>query len=186
MIEDHQQDTIADAGERQSRAPGPRVASALAAACALALVALVVLGVWLRGESSDLDAREDDRAAVMQAAERFTETWNTFQADDVEGYLKRVTPLLTTKFRATVTEGSEDVITGIEQQQLSSEGEVLVDGDGIPLVGISSLDRDSAIVLVVSDANRVASGQQVLRHWRWELEMRKVDGEWLVDDFKEV
>ena len=63
---------------------------------------------------------------------------------------------------------------------------MLTDGDGIPLVGIASIDGDSAEVLVVSDANRVANRQRVLRHWRWQVSLVKVDGEWLVDDFKEV
>ena len=122
----------------------------------------------------------------MQASERFVETWNTFAPDDVDGYVERVSALLTTKFRTEFTGAAEDVVTGIEQQQLTSTGEVLVDGDGIPLVGIATLDPDSAEVLVVSDANRVSGGQEVLRHWRWQVSLVKVDGEWLVDSFKEV
>jgi len=97
-----------------------------------------------------------------------------------------VSPLLTTKFRTEFTDAAKDVVTGIEAQQLSSEGKVLVDSDGIPLVGIASLDDDSAEVFVVSDASRVAGGQQVLRQWRWQLSMTKSGEEWLVDDFSEV
>jgi hypothetical protein len=97
-----------------------------------------------------------------------------------------VAPLLSTKFRTEFTEGSADVVQGLEQQQLGSSGEVLVDRDSVPLVAISAVDEDSAEALVVADAERVAGGQQVLRHWRWQVSLVKVDGEWLVDEFEEV
>ena len=164
----------------------PRLATVLAALVALALVAGVVLGWWLRSTGQEQRETEQDRLAVMQASERFVETWNTFTPEDVDGYVERVSALLTTKFRTEFTGAAEDVVTGIERQQLSSTGEVLVDGDGIPLVGIATIDPDSAEVLVVSDANRVSGGQEVLRHWRWQVSLVKVDDEWLVDSFKEV
>ena len=63
---------------------------------------------------------------------------------------------------------------------------MLEDKDEIPLVGVASMDSDSAEVLVVSDAQRISNGQKVLRHWRWQLHMVKVDGKWLVDDFDEI
>ena len=51
---------------------------------------------------------------------------------------------------------------------------------------IASMDGDSAEVLVVADAQRVSSGQEVVRHWRWQISFVKSDGEWLVDAFEEV
>ena len=63
---------------------------------------------------------------------------------------------------------------------------MLENRDEIPLVGVASMDDDSAEVLVVSDANRTANGQKVLRHWRWQIHLVKVDGQWLVDDFDEI
>ena len=184
--------SAADAAEvNESTAPDAtprnrRLATILAALCLLALVALVALVLWLRAQDQEQQDAEQDRIAVLQAAERFTETFNTFTADEAEEYVERVAPLLSTKFRTEFTEGSSDVIEGIEQQQLESSGEVLVDGDSIPLVAVSSIDDDSAEALVVADADRVAGGQQVLRHWRWQVSLVKVDGEWLVDDFEEV
>jgi Mce-associated membrane protein len=164
----------------------PRLATTLAALCALVLVAGIVLMFWLRAQTEENADAEQDRIQVLQAAEQFTETFNTFRPDDAKDYVDRVSALLSTKFRTEFEDGSEDVITGITQQRLFSKGEVLSDGDGIPLVGIASIDVDSAEVLVVSDAKRVASGQRVLRHWRWQVSLVKVDGKWLVDDFKEV
>jgi Mce-associated membrane protein len=164
----------------------PGWATVLAALCVLVLLVGIVVNVYLGRTKGAQDRTEADRLAVLQATEKFTESWNTFQPDEADAYVERVAPLLTTKFRKDFTDSAQDVVTGIQQQQLSSTGEVLVDADGIPLVGVSTLDNDSAEVLVVSDANRVAGGQKVLRHWRWQVSLVKVDGEWLVDSFKEV
>lgn len=164
----------------------PRLATVLAVLCALLLAGGTVMALHLRDKGAERRDLEADRLAVLQAAERFTETWNTFTPDAAQEYVDDVAPLLSTKFRAEFTEAAADVITGITQQQLSSTGTVLADSDGIPLVGIASLDPDSAEVLVVSDAERVAGGQNVVRYWRWQIQLVKVGGEWLVDGFDEV
>ena len=168
--------------------PGSRsgLATILAVLCTLALVGAVVLFLWLQDRTQDVEAAEQDRLTAMQAAERFAVEWNTFRPSEVDSYVDRISPLLTTKFRGQFTNAAEDVVAGITQQRLFSKGEVLRDGDGIPLVGISSIDADSAEVLVVADAKRVANQQRVLRHWRWQVSLDKVDGTWLVDSFKEV
>ncbi len=168
---------------RQTR---PRLATALAVLLALALVAGVAVGLWMRGRSSDIDAGDTDRAEVVQAAQRFTVTWNTIDPAKVQEYVDAVEPLLSTKFRKEFTDTQQDVIGGITQLGLSSTGKVLNDEDGIPLIGIADLDADSAKVMVVSDAQRVSGGQPVVRHWRWELTMVKVKDQWLVDDLKAV
>ena len=170
-------------GDRRSH---PRIATLLAVLCLLALAGGVVAGVLLRNEASDVTADDTDRAEVVQAAQRFTVTWNTIDPKDAEGYVDKVAPLLSTKFRKEFTDTKADVIGGITQLGLSSKGKVLNDDDGIPLVGIADLDSDSAKVLVVSDSQRVSGGQPVVRHWRWELSLVKVKGAWLVDDLKAV
>jgi hypothetical protein len=168
------------------RAGFPLLVVVLAVLCVAALVAAVWLTIWLRGETADNERLAQDRVAVRQAAERFTESWNTFEAGEAEQYVESVAPLLSTKFRAEFEDAASDVVTGIEQQQLSSTGTVLADRDEVPLVGIASMDGDSAQVLVVADAQRSVSGQDVLRHWRWQVRFVKSDGEWLVDGFEEV
>jgi Mce-associated membrane protein len=184
------QHPVTETGDPGPSGRGPQhrrtIATVLAAVTVLALAGVVVLLTWLRGETSEIDAAQQDRLEVTQATERFVESWNTFTPENAEQYVEDIAPLLSTKFRTEFTDSAEDVLTGIEQQQLSSEGEVLVDTDGIPLVGIATLDQDSAEVLVVSDADRESSGQQVVRHWRWQVSLVQVDGEWLVDAFKEV
>ena len=164
----------------------PSVATALALLCVAALVAAVWVTLWLRGETAENEQLAEDQVALRQAAERFTETWNTFEAGQAQEYIDSVTPLLSTKFRTEFEKAAANVVTGIEQQQLSSVGKVLADEDEVPLVGIANQDDDSAQVLVVSDAQRVSSGQQVVRHWRWQISFVKTDGEWLVDKFEEA
>ena len=185
MIEDDDQhlDEPAPHERRRSR---PLLATVLTGLCALVLFSGLVFLFWLRGQTQEHEDAQQDRAAVVQAAQRFTVTWNTFRPKDADTYVERVTPLLSTKFAKEFADASEDVVTGITQQRLFSKGRVLTDGDDVPLVGIASIDPDSAEVLVVADATRVANRQRVLRHWRWQLSMVKVDGEWLVDHFKEV
>jgi hypothetical protein len=168
------------------RTTRPRLATLLAVLCVLALVGGIGAGLWLRGESDEIESGDTSRAEVVQAAQRFTVTWNTIDPKDAQAYVEAVAPLLSTKFREEFTENQEDVVTGITQLGLSSDGKVLNDEDGIPLVGIADLDSDSAKVMVVSDSQRVSGGQPVVRHWRWELSMVKIDGDWLVDDLKAV
>ena len=164
----------------------PWLATVLAVLCVLALAGAVALVWWLDGETDDRTRLESDRTAVIEAAETFTETWNTFRPKEVESYIESIAPLLSQKFRTEFEDASADVARGVVQQRLFSKGAVLKDGDGVPLIGIASLDGDSAEVLVVADATRVANRQRVLRHWRWQVSLVKVDGEWLVDNFEEV
>lgn len=176
--------------DRSSADDQPRsrgwVASVLVALCVLTIVGGLVLVRWLDARTEERVEAEQDRADVVAAAEEFTVVWNTFKPKDASTYVDRVSPLLSTKFRTQFEDAAQDVVTGITQQRLFSKGEVLDDGDGAPLIGIASIDNDSAEVLVVADAKRVANRQRVLRHWRWQVSLVKVDGEWLVDKFKEV
>ena len=171
---------------KRGRRTRPRLATALAVLCVLALAGGIVAGVWMKRESSTITADDTERAELVQAAQRFTATWNTIDPKDAQGYVDKVSPLLSTKFRKEFTDTQQDVIGGITQLGLSSKGKVLNDEAGIPLVGIADVDSDSAKVLVVSDSQRVSGGQPVLRHWRWELSMVRVKGQWLVDDLKAV
>ena len=163
----------------------PVLATTLAALCLLLVVAGVAVFLYVHPAQAQA-AQAEDRAAVVQAAERFVETRDTFTAKDVDGYIARVGPLLTTKFRAQFVKLTQGLAEGIKQQSMQSKGKVLVDEAGIPLVGIARIDPDSATVLTVSDAYRVVSGQKVLRHFRGEIQLVKVQGKWLVDDFKNL
>jgi hypothetical protein len=164
-----------------------RLATILAGLCAVLLVGGLVLGVWLRERSGDMERADKDHVDVVQAAQRFTVTWNTMDPEDAEGYVSRVDDLITDKFREEAFGGQdEEAVKLIREGGITSDAKVLVNGDGIPLVGVSTIDPNSAVVMVVADSNRTVNKQRVQRHWRWQLELVKQDGQWLVDDLSTV
>ncbi|HEX6248661.1 MAG TPA: hypothetical protein VFZ64_12385 [Nocardioidaceae bacterium] len=165
------------AGTRQPGSPGLR--TAMAVVLALLLVAAVAAMVWgftrLGSAEEDLDARAD----AVRAAERFAVAVNNYDAQDIDGYRASVTDLLSTKFRTGYDKAMEEIVAQIEEAEMVSEGEVLASG-------VATIDHDSARVLVVSDAVVKTVYDERQRHFRWEVSLVKVDGEWLVDDFSPV
>ena len=165
----------------------PRLATALAGVCAVVLVAGLVLGLWLRDRTEEIEREEQARAEVVAAAQRFTITWNTIDPEAAEEYVTQVGELVTDQFRKEAFQGKdEEAAQLISEGGVTSDAKVLVNEDGTPLVGVSTLDPNSAIVMVVADSNRNIDGQRALRHWRWQLELVKEGDEWLVDDLATV
>lgn len=145
----------------------------------LVLLAAVAVAAWsyLR-----LDAVEDEldaRSAAVRVAERFAVEVNNYDSASVEDYQASVSDLLTTKFRSEFETAMEDIVLQVQEAEMTSTGEVLASG-------VASLDDDSARVLVVADASVKTVVDERQRHFRWEVSLAKVDGEWLVDDFTPV
>lgn len=153
----------------------------MAAVLVLLLVAAVAVGTWgytrLRSTETQLDARAD----VTRVAEQFTVAVNNYDTASADRYKADVSKLLSTKFKADFDKAMQDIVTQIQGAKMKSDGKVLASG-------VASLDDDSARVLVVADADvTTAFDQQGLqRHFRWEVSLVKVDGRWLVDDFRPV
>ena len=163
---------------------------------ALALIVLTVLGVLVAGvlayRSSHLTDEpfslsnggqripsDAERHEVVAVAEQFCLRMDDLDGSDVEGYEKRVAQLLTTKQKAKFSsEFAEFQKLGIDKT-MESTGNVLASG-------VSDMDADSATVLVVHDSTVKTSAGTTARHSRWTVDLRKVDGEWLVDDFTPV
>jgi Mce-associated membrane protein len=145
----------------------------------LVLVAALAVAVWsgtrLQTAEEGLEARSD----VVRAAERFTVAVNNYDSESVDDYQADVSELLSTKFRSEFESAMEDIVLQVRQAEMSSQGEVLASG-------VATLDEDSARVLVVADAAVETVADQRQRHFRWEVSLVKVDGEWLVDDFAPV
>lgn len=151
--------------------------AALVAAAALAVV--VAQLVVLRPAVAEMEQEAQTRGAVVRAAERFTVEVNNYDATDIGTLEERVGPLLTTRFRTDFEKSVEDLLVQIEEARLTSKGEVLKSA-------VASVDADSATVLVVADASTQSVFDRRARHFRWEIELDKVDGEWLVDNFTPV
>ena len=170
------------AADRTSR---PWLATALAALCVLAAV---VVGVVLASRQAQSEVRTEarDRPAVLEAARRFAVTWTSYSPGDASTYLRRVGPLMSDALGTEVRKTSDDTVVRIVEGRVSSEGEVPTGAGGTPLVGVASIDPESAEVLVAVDATEDANGRQSLEHWRWQMSLVKVDGTWRVDSFEAV
>lgn len=163
---------------------------------ALGLIAVTLLGVLIAGvllyRASHLTDKpfslansgraipsDAERHEVVAVAEQFCLRMDGVDGSDVDGYKKRVSELLTTKQKEKFTqEFTEFEKLGIDEK-LKGTGTVLASG-------ISEMDGDSARVLVAHDSTVEGTSDTTQRHYRWTVDLRKVQGDWLVDDFTPV
>ncbi len=116
---------------------------------------------------------------VVAVAEQFCLRVDAFDGDHPDEYQKSVTEMLTTKYKkAFATEFAAIQQLGVQKGQ-TSKGTIVASGLG-------SLDTDSATVLVVHDNTITSTAGTTQRHSRWTVQLDKVDGRWLVDDFTPV
>ena len=175
----------ADAPEAATTPPrmSPRlsrgIAVVLAALIALAIVAVLVQLLVLRPRYEEAQAEEQARVDVTQAAEQFAVRVNNYDSASIDDYQGSVRELLTTKFAGEFEKAMGDIVTSVNEADMTSEGEVLTSA-------VTSVDPDSAEVLVVADANVKTVFDTRARHFRWEVSLVKVDGTWLVDNFTPV
>lgn len=152
-----------------------RMAAVLAVLVVAGAVAAFVSFSKLAAAEEQLDARAD----VARVAERFTVQVNNYGADSVEDYQSAVGEMLSTKFQGEFEKAMKDIVASVTEAEMNSEGTVLASG-------VATMDDDSARVLVVADADVKTVFDTRQRHFRWEVALVKVDGEWLVDDFTPV
>lgn len=169
----------AAAGPRLSPRLRRAMAAVLAALVVLALVALSLDLLVLRPRYDQVRAQDQARSDVVRVAERFAAQVNHYDVASIDGYQKRIDPLLTTKFRDEFKQAMKDIVASVKRARMTSKGEVLTSA-------VASLDPDSAQVLVVADAQVKTVYDTRLRHFRWQVSLVKVDGKWLVDDFSPV
>jgi Mce-associated membrane protein len=172
---DHDEDSATDG--RPGDSGGLR--AAMAAVLVLLLVVAVGVGIWGFTRLSAAEDELDARSAVVRVAEQFAVSVNNYDSDSVEDYKASVSELLSTKFRAEFDSAMEDIVAQVQEAEMESEGKVLASG-------VATIDDDSARVLVVADAAVTTVFDERERHFRWEVSLVKVEGEWLVDDFSPV
>lgn len=120
-----------------------------------------------------------ERHQVVGVAEQFSLRMDGVSGDDPQGYVKRVSELLTTKQKAKFASEFADFQKLGIQKGLTGTGTILASG-------VADMDSDSATVLVAHDGTVKAPDGTTQRHYRWTVTLRKVDGTWLVDDFTPV
>ena len=169
------------------------------------LVVLVVLLlasagvlVWLLAERrGQADQLQSQRESVMSTTEQFVLRLNTYGPDqlDAQGHLtdykKKVSEVITPKFDSDF-EGTGLPIAEQTVKQAGYARTAKVFG-----VGVESIDADSATAIVAAGltgsypdpkhpkdaAKRVATPEDVAR---WEVDLVKTGGHWLVDDYAPV
>jgi hypothetical protein len=178
VTENHTEDSSTQPPSTGSRAARSAVVAVLVTVLVLLLVPAGA-AVWGYTRLSAVEDRLDARADVLRVAEQFTVAVNNYDASSIEDYRSDVGALLSTKFQGEYDKTMEKVVPQVQQAEMSSEGEVLSSG-------VATVDDDSARVLVVADATVKTVYDERQRHFRWEVSLVKVDGEWLVDDFTPV
>jgi len=187
-----------EAVDRPAAPPDRRFRLVLTGALVVLLLAAAGCLVWLlaerRGAATDAQRERD---AVVRETEQFVLRLNSYGPDDLDSqghltdYKDRVLSVMSAKF------GSD-----FEQSGLSlAEQTVAQSGYGrtaeVYGVGVDRIDGDSATAVVAGaltgsypdpkapkdDSKRVDDQPQVLR---WSVDLVRVGGHWLVDDYTPV
>lgn len=156
----------------------------VALASAGTLVALLV-----RGGGTD---SQPERDTTMKVAREFMVRLNTYGPDDLDaqskqmpGYRKAVTALITPKFKASFEKSVSLAEQTVAQVQLERKADLFG-------AGVSSLDSDSATVLVAgsfTNAYDQSDGKRFTDEpapFRVAVQLVRINGTWLVDDFAPV
>ena len=172
---------IDDPGADQRRAPRLSARALRLTVTVLTVVLVLAAGTatWLWTKADAAEERQRERAAAATVASQFALRMDKVDGAKFEEYIKGVNELLTTKAR---TKNSQ-VLDALEQSYAAAK----VKGEGqVLMTAVGDADSDSATVLVVHDASVSTSQGDIEHHYRWTVDVVKVDGTWLVDDFNPV
>ena len=123
--------------------------------------------------------QDTDRRDALDVAEQFALRMDTVDGSDFDGYVAGINKLLTTKARTENVKTFDAMKQTYAAAKVSGKGKVLQRG-------VADIDADSATVLVAHDADVSTTQGDIEHHYRWSVELVKVDGEWRVDDFTPV
>jgi hypothetical protein len=160
---------------------------------ALGLLVVLLLGAALSGvfayrndhrttrpfslTNSGVSLENPDVAKVKAVAEQFALRMDSLDSSDVNAYVKRVDQVLTTRCRTQFDKSGPLLAASVGKVKFSYKGYVRA-------TGITTMDRNSAVVLISHDSVLTAGGgQSAVSAYRWTLTLRKVNGKWLVDQF---
>jgi hypothetical protein len=184
--------------ERRTSTPSPQAprfrGGLLAVLVAVTVGGLVILtwlmssrGVDAVGVQGDQERLQGQREAVMAQTEQFLLRMGTYGPDllDETGampeYRERVKEVITPKFAVSFDKEAATAEQLVAQAKISREAAVFS-------TGVSAIDEDSATALVAgafTDSYPKGDAREP-SPFRLEVELVKVDGEWLVDSFAPV
>ena len=151
----------------------------ICAVLSVVLVLAAVAAVWFGLKTKSSDDREQERASASSVASQFALRMDNVDGTNFDKYIKGINELLTTKAKTKNTEVFSAMKQSYEAAKVKGTGKVL-------LTGVGDADEDSATVLVVHDAAVSTTRGDIEHHYRWSVNVAKVDGRWLVDDFSPV
>ena len=147
-------------------------------ALSLLLAAVVALTLRSSARAAESDARADALAAATQEALNLT----TLSYEHADADLDRIVNLATGELRDRFEAEREDLPGVLAREQSISTGTVRSAG----LVKLSDDQRAAQAAIAVdaeiSNDQTRASGQPVVEHYRMVLQLRFIDGRWLVSD----
>jgi Mce-associated membrane protein len=176
-------DAVSEQEQRRPEAPTWFVA--LAAAAALLLVASGGAIGWLlqrdsaAAETSEVATDPDVRGELIGVAEQYFVEANTYDFTDVADYKARVHPLMTEQNRRTFDATMQQIAQGFADIEARATGTVRQ-------AAVETVDDDSATVMVTGDAQFDSTRIKRTYFPRWEVALRLVDGEWLVENHTEL
>ncbi|MBA3782216.1 MAG: hypothetical protein H0X12_10240 [Nocardioides sp.] len=159
----------------------------LAGVLGVLLVVSAGVLVWLLVRGGDADDTQAEREQVMSTAQQFALRINTYGPDllddkeQMPDYRTGVSELLTPKFAADFDKNVSIAEQTVVQAGIARKGEVFA-------IGVSDIDSDSAQALVAGRIDQsLAKGDDRVDSdpvpFRYVVELVRIDGEWLVDDW---
>ena len=147
------------------------------------IVAFLVWGFHSRSDASTDTSQDSNRSAAVAAAEQFALRMDDFQAASATAYTDAIKDMMTTKGKADFAQIQQvigQVFTAARPTGKAAKKGAKAPTGKIIYVGVSDIDADSATVLVAHDTSVTNSTKQL--HFRWTVDLKKVDDKWLVDD----
>ena len=165
--------------QRPARGPGARTVRLISIVLAILLIGALAVAIWLGLEARGRDQERKERAAAANVASQFALRMDSVDGEDFENYLKSITELMSTKAKTKNKQAFDAIRESYKAAKVKGEGKVL-------LTAVGDADDDSATVLVVHDQDVTTTQGKIEHHYRWTVNVVKVKGSWLVDDFSPV
>lgn len=170
---------VEDPGAQQRPARRRSPLLIVSAVLVVALLASAGVATWLGLKAHSVEEAEQERAAAANVAGQFALRMDKVDGADFDAYIKRVNELLTTKARTKNNQTFDVIKQSYTAAKVKGTGKLI-------LTAVGDSDSDSATVLVVHDAAVTTAQGDIDHHYRWSIDLVKVKGSWLVDDFNPV
>jgi Mce-associated membrane protein len=171
---------------------GSRIRAALVLVLSVVLlVALVVGGYFAYRLANPTDepfspfsgsssvVSDTQRHEAQAVAEQFALRMDNIDGTNFDSYVKKIKQLLTTKAKTDNKQVFSVMGKTYQAAKISGSGK-------IQLSGVGDINSDSATVLVAHDATVKTPQGELVHHYRWNVDLAKIVGKWLVDSFTPV